>query len=400
MKPRSGKRGLSRADEEAKAKSKSYSRYVRSFSRSKEETKAALRTTFNMYADMDEKNVAARGLPLLNPEVKRGHNGPLGAKTALENLLSCVDKGCCQDPMDLDEMYFNLGKGSKTGLMTWSAKGGTGINEAWHRILNQLVSSVQRIGWRLCDQRLLQFVHRYNLERDRKLGRLSKQSTLKVWLERDANKEAEGHLLALPWPRASPPPDVSDADLRREKLGFEYAQGLESDGLEDCRRAAMIIAGGVAEGAAGGGGLQANASQPPPPRLQSTPRLPPLQIPDEEGTGEGGGAAGGDGSDAAAVDVAGVGVAGTNGAAPALPEGGTAGAAPLNLGGHRVRHAKTLSVEGLQCVTPRTEAEVSRWSASVAKSLRQGGSRMAVLERAVDDYNTQVFTAVYSAGRT
>lgn len=71
-----------------------------------------------------------------------------------------------------------------------------------------MVSNVQRIGWKLCDQRLLQFVFRYNFNRDRKLGRLSKQSTLWVWKERAANKLATEHLLAVPWPKASTPPNV------------------------------------------------------------------------------------------------------------------------------------------------------------------------------------------------
>lgn len=71
-----------------------------------------------------------------------------------------------------------------------------------------MVKSVARIGWELCDRRLLQKVHRYNLGRDRKLGRLSKQSTMYVWKERTANDAARGHLLAEPWPKAGPPPDV------------------------------------------------------------------------------------------------------------------------------------------------------------------------------------------------
>lgn len=82
------------------------------------------------------------------------------------------------------------------------------MNESWHRILNQMVSSVARIGWKLCDQRLLQFVHRYNISRDRKLLRLSLFSTPWVWRERDANKVAEIYLLAVPFPKASPPPHV------------------------------------------------------------------------------------------------------------------------------------------------------------------------------------------------
>ena len=95
---------MNRAEAELKARSKSYARYVRSFSRSKEHTKADLTKRFDVYVRMDKEAVGRGELPLLNPEVPRGKNGPLGAKTALKNLLSCVDKGCCQDPMDVDGM--------------------------------------------------------------------------------------------------------------------------------------------------------------------------------------------------------------------------------------------------------------------------------------------------------
>lgn len=100
----SGKGRISRADVETKANSKSYSRHVRTFSRPKEVTIAALKKTFETFARMDSETVAEGGLPLLNPEVKKGHQGPLGAKTALNNLIKCVEKGCCQDPYPLDDM--------------------------------------------------------------------------------------------------------------------------------------------------------------------------------------------------------------------------------------------------------------------------------------------------------
>lgn len=82
------------------------------------------------------------------------------------------------------------------------------MNEPWHRVLNQMVASVQRIGWELCDQRLIQHVHRYNFGRHQTLGLTSRQSTPWVWKERDANDAARGRLLAEPWPKAGPRPDV------------------------------------------------------------------------------------------------------------------------------------------------------------------------------------------------
>ena len=95
---------MSKAEADAKARSRSCARHVRTYSRSKEEMKADLTRKFNVYVRLDQEIVAAGGLPLLNPEVPAGQNGPLGAATALKNLLSCIDKGCCSDPKDVDGM--------------------------------------------------------------------------------------------------------------------------------------------------------------------------------------------------------------------------------------------------------------------------------------------------------
>ena len=193
---------------------------------------------------------------------------------------------------------------------------------------------------------------------------------------------------------------VSDEDLHREKLGFEYAKGLETDGLEDCQRAARIMARDVTAH----GGLQqpsmsirSDGSPPPPPLLQSARRRPlTLEIP-EDGPGGGASSAGDEGNGAAGVDLAGVGdAAGSNSAAPTMCEGGPAGVGPRNLGGHRVRHAKTLTVESLQPVTPRTEQEVRCWAACLAKSQLEGGSDKTVRDRAVKYYNTNYFALAFS----
>lgn len=98
------KPNMSRADAQVKAASKSCARYVRTFSPPKEVMKAKLIGNFNRYVVIDKKIVRGRGLPLLNPEVPKGKSGPQGAQTALNNLVSCIDKDCCQDPYDLGGM--------------------------------------------------------------------------------------------------------------------------------------------------------------------------------------------------------------------------------------------------------------------------------------------------------
>lgn len=104
--------------------------------------------------------------------------------------------------------HIDLGVGPRTKLKSYRCKGGTGKNEAFHRTLNQALSGISRLGTDVCDERLLPHVHRYNLERDRKLGRLSKQSTPWVWRERVANDATRECLDGEPFPKAGPHPDV------------------------------------------------------------------------------------------------------------------------------------------------------------------------------------------------
>lgn len=97
-------KGLSKAEAESKARSKSYARHVRTYSRPQEETITELNRIFDLYERIDKTAADNNQLTLLNPEVPAGKKGPPGARTALKNLISCIRKGCCKDPFDLDQM--------------------------------------------------------------------------------------------------------------------------------------------------------------------------------------------------------------------------------------------------------------------------------------------------------
>lgn len=162
--------------------------------------------------------------------------------------------------------------------------------------------------------------------------------------------------------------------------------------MEDCRLAAMVIAGnGVVQPPSTAATSQATVSQPPPP----------FQMP-HESAGDGSGAAGGQASGAAVVETSGpegrgVGVATrTDGTAPITQAGGAAGTPPPNLGGHRVRHARALTVESVKAVSPRTPHEVRAWGAAAAAAAREGGSEEARRDRAVNVYNTEYFALTFS----
>ena len=104
--------------------------------------------------------------------------------------------------------YMEVGRGPKTNLMSYPKKGGTGKNEAFHSSINRSVDGTSHISAEAIDMKLLARVHRHNYEMDRKHRRTSKESTGRVWIERDANDAAKLCLTTESFPKAGPRPQV------------------------------------------------------------------------------------------------------------------------------------------------------------------------------------------------
>ncbi|CAN0504013.1 unnamed protein product, partial [Ectocarpus sp. 12 AP-2014] len=307
---------MTRAEAEREAKSKSMSRYVRTVSRPIEETIAEVSEVVRMHARLDAEGRGRGELPLLQPELPPGKEGPRGAQAELNSLISRLRKGCGQDPLPVDKItttcfcvplstrrYLHVGTGKKTKLKRYVKKGGTAKNESFHRSLNAMTSSVSRLGPGVCDQRLLQLVHRFNLDKDRKLGRASKHSTLWVWRERDINDAARKCLVAESFPKAGPRPDVQREDLDAEPMGFEYAKRLREDRLGACRQAAMPMVGVGSGAPVPESGMN---SRPPPLWLATVPERAVQGGRDTGGgKGSGAGASGVHGQDSGAGGAAG-----------------------------------------------------------------------------------------------
>ncbi|CAN0476574.1 unnamed protein product [Ectocarpus sp. 8 AP-2014] len=182
---------MTRAGAERKAKSKSMSRYVRTVSRPIEETIAEVSKVVRLHARLDAEGRERGELALLQPELPPGKRGPRGAQAELNSLISCLRKGCGQDPLPVDKMvtapkgnctcltiiffpdprtyhflvcpvflvyamksnryskyqrpvpvYLHVGTGKKTKLKRYVKKGGTAKNESFHHSLNAMTSSV------------------------------------------------------------------------------------------------------------------------------------------------------------------------------------------------------------------------------------------------------------------
>ncbi|CAM9150469.1 unnamed protein product, partial [Ectocarpus sp. 13 AM-2016] len=120
----------------------------------------------------------------------------------------------------------------------WSKKAGTGKNENFHGNINRLVHGVSRMSAQACGARLMQRIHRHNLDMDRKHGRTSKQTTPWQWRERDANDAAKECGVEVPFPKAGPRPNVAEEHL--EPMGFEYYDKNRADELQVCRNTAAV----------------------------------------------------------------------------------------------------------------------------------------------------------------
>lgn len=97
-------RKLAKVEAEAAAKSRTWGQYVRTFSRPVEETVAGLEKVLAEHAALDAIGRARGELPLLRPELPAGKSGPIGTTSAAKRLISCLRKGCGQDPLGVDDM--------------------------------------------------------------------------------------------------------------------------------------------------------------------------------------------------------------------------------------------------------------------------------------------------------
>eukprot|EP00903_Cladosiphon_okamuranus_P013064 g12185.t1 len=138
--------------------------------------------------------------------------------------------------------YIPLGTGTRTKLMRYAKKGGTGKNENFHGGINRLVHGMSHIGVQAMSARLLQHVFYHNLKMDVKLGKTSPQSGRWPWRECALNELARLILTALPFPNVPSEAKILTEDL--DPMGFEYHIATKAAQRRETRNAAsrMIVA--------------------------------------------------------------------------------------------------------------------------------------------------------------
>lgn len=91
----------------------------------------------------------------------RGKND-ISTEDAFVNLVKCIQKGCFEDPLPLDELFELLGYMPKLRFPIWRNRGQTVKNEALHRVLNRIVDGVSTASWELMHARVALVVFHFN----------------------------------------------------------------------------------------------------------------------------------------------------------------------------------------------------------------------------------------------
>jgi hypothetical protein len=155
-----------------------------------------------------------------------------GTVEAMDTLGECLAKGCCSDPLPVEQMYIDLKQQTLTRLMVRKHKGDTGKNEVTHRMLNQLVEHVSRMSEELMGDRLDFLVFMHNEMIDKSFGLLDAHAHGLSWVAVTLNVAAAGVLEVPLFPaltdthvtpfKLPPLKPIYDGDVEWEPMGFIY----------------------------------------------------------------------------------------------------------------------------------------------------------------------------------
>ena len=153
----------------------------------------------------------------------------------MEDKKSCIKKGCCSDPLPIDNMYLTYERYGNDRLCRRIKKSSSCKNETLHKGGNTLVQNVSRLGSDLLAPRLAFFIYRHNRQCDQRLGRrdpvlLGTPPEVEL-----LNRLAADSLVRPPFPvaagRALTP--VKEGDPAFEHVGLKYHEQLHKGPLKE-----------------------------------------------------------------------------------------------------------------------------------------------------------------------
>jgi len=184
---------------------------------------AALREAYSRTELADQQKRAEAALkgddymPLLLSE-KKGVR--LGTAIELKNILKHVDKGCCEDPFELDEV--NVALQPEAPYPDYIRMRGTSQGESSNRLINKLTNHIGRQTAVTADMRFWLMASNYNLNKDWKLREVLglKQERTMEWYLHEAMLKQHQKLSA--YNKIVFPPELPDD--YDEPLGIEYGR--------------------------------------------------------------------------------------------------------------------------------------------------------------------------------
>jgi hypothetical protein len=94
----------------------------------------------------------------------------LGTKDSMKNLLIHVVKGCCNDPLPVDEMNIALDPTNPHTIYWWCCS--TLQGKKHHSLMNHLVDHIATQSADLAEAKMQLQVHEHNLEKEAKLSKV------------------------------------------------------------------------------------------------------------------------------------------------------------------------------------------------------------------------------------
>lgn len=223
------------ADREARTNLYRQHGQVRTEGRPGHEIETALKAHIEQYGELSEAEKTKGLRALFRPDDTIYGTG---TKAQAELIYNCCRKGCLTDPLPVDEMYIKYGEGPQTKLPLRISKGQSTKNESLHRLINGLVHNISHVSGELLHKRIMMRIFRYNIDTDRKLGRLQRHSDLPFWLMHDINADSDSVLERIPFSDTELTLKrkfitMTSSHIEFEPQGFEYHDHVAVSRIKD-----------------------------------------------------------------------------------------------------------------------------------------------------------------------
>jgi hypothetical protein len=145
-----------------------FRRKIKNYAPNRIDLEKSLEETYKQIERQDQQMKAEaelEGNGYLSFILKEKKGVRLGTRRELDNILTHVRKGCCEDPVSIDKI--NVALDPEVEFPDYIRLRGTSQGESTNRLINKLTNDIGQQTAETADKRLWLRVTRYNLEKDR-----------------------------------------------------------------------------------------------------------------------------------------------------------------------------------------------------------------------------------------